>query len=321
MKVSIIIPCYNASSTIEATLMSISNQTYRDFEVIAVDDGSQDGTLDILYKWQRNDDRIVVLHQCNQGVSSARNSALRRVKGDYVCFVDADDIIENDYIEQLLNIISGNDSCDLAVCNFTRDMNIDPSRSYSRKHFSSLAFLQQAIIKKSLKTPQICCMLFKSEIIKHNNITFEIGCARGEDREFFIKYLLHTNNVIYTNDKLYHYRISQTSAMSTLSEKSLTSIDASWRTYIYYKEYNHPLSNQLLLSFYYTIWKLVVLCHLRNKMDLFDILQQRYDIPMVVRKSLSSPNITIRLTALLYTISPRIFKRLCNVVNPIIKKQ
>ena len=146
--ISIIIPCYNAADTIVNTLYAIQHQTYKDYEVIAVNDGSQDNTIEILREWAQNDDRIKVIHQYNQGVSAARNNAIVQAQGDYICFVDADDIIEEDYLEQLLGLISINDTYDLAMCGFTTSMCISKIRNYSRTHIDSMEFIRQAIYEK-----------------------------------------------------------------------------------------------------------------------------------------------------------------------------
>ena len=98
--ISIIIPVYNGEKHLQRCFDSIRHQTYKDFEVIIVDDGSTDGTGDICDNMARADSRFYVIHQDNAGVSAARNSALEQAKGD-VAFIDADDYVEPDYIEKL----------------------------------------------------------------------------------------------------------------------------------------------------------------------------------------------------------------------------
>ena len=318
--ISIIVPCYNAADTIGQTLNAIRHQTYNDYEVIAVNDGSQDNTLEILREWAATDDRIKIIHQCNQGVSAARNSAITQAKGDYICFVDSDDIIEEDYLEQLLGLISINDSYDLAMCGFTTSMCISKVRNYSRAHLDCMEFIRKTIVDKTLN-PQIWCMLYRTDIIKHNKIMFEVGCTRGEDREFFFKYILHAKSIVYTSDKLYHYRVSSTSAMAKLNEKSLTSIDASLRTYIYYKKYNHSMANVLLYSYYCSIWKFVILCNMRNNCSLLSILKERYDVREAMEYLLSNNNgsISIRISSFIYLMAPYIFRKLCRLGGLVVK--
>ena len=101
--VSIIVPIYNAQIYLEKCISSILSQSYKDFELILVDDGSKDESGKICDKWQKKDERIVVIHQENQGVSSARNEGLKRASGTFITFADADDIMKQNYLEVLVN--------------------------------------------------------------------------------------------------------------------------------------------------------------------------------------------------------------------------
>lgn len=103
--VSVIVPMYNSSRTIERCLNSITNQTYKKLEIIVINDGSTDGSLDILFKFQKRDSRIVVIEKENEGVSAARNDGIKRARGEYILFVDSDDYIDVKAIEVLMNIV------------------------------------------------------------------------------------------------------------------------------------------------------------------------------------------------------------------------
>ena len=107
LKVSIVIPCYNVDKYIEECLNSVLNQTYSNLEVVVIDDGSNDGTRRILEEYQNRYRNIKLLIQKNKGMGSARNAGVRVCSGDYLLFVDADDYIQNDTIETLVNAVSG----------------------------------------------------------------------------------------------------------------------------------------------------------------------------------------------------------------------
>ena len=107
LKVSIVIPCYNVDKYIEECLNSVLNQTYSNLEVVVIDDGSNDGTRRILEEYQNRYRNIKLLIQKNKGSGSARNAGVRVCSGDYLLFVDADDYIQNDTIETLVNAVSG----------------------------------------------------------------------------------------------------------------------------------------------------------------------------------------------------------------------
>jgi len=114
--VSVIVPVYNSETKLNRCIDSILNQTYRNIELILIDDGSIDCSLDICNRYANKDKRIKVLHQENFGVSAARNSGLRYAVGDYVTFVDSDDYVAPDYIEKLYLMIKHN-HCNLSMCN------------------------------------------------------------------------------------------------------------------------------------------------------------------------------------------------------------
>ena len=101
--VSIIVPVYKKKDTIQRCINSICKQSYNNIEIILIDDGCPDGCGEVCDKLAENDDRIVVYHQKNQGVSVARNNGVSYSKGEYISFVDADDVLENDFIIKLLN--------------------------------------------------------------------------------------------------------------------------------------------------------------------------------------------------------------------------
>lgn len=103
MKLSIIVPVYQAGKYLEKCIKSILDQTFTDFELILVDDGSNDGSEKICDDYAKKDARIKVIHQKNQGVSSARNAGMNCAEGDYIAFVDADDWIETDMFEQCMD--------------------------------------------------------------------------------------------------------------------------------------------------------------------------------------------------------------------------
>lgn len=117
--ISVIVPVYNGEKTIKDTLKSILAQTYKDIEVIAVNDGSTDNTRQVLEELAENDDRIKIINKENGGVSSARNAGLRAANGDYITFLDADDAIEPDMYKLLIDAMEKY-SVDIAHCGYKR---------------------------------------------------------------------------------------------------------------------------------------------------------------------------------------------------------
>lgn len=192
--VSIVVPIYNAKKYLNCCINSILQQTYENFELILVDDGSADGSLEICNNYERDDKRIKVIHKVNGGVSSARNAGIESATGDYILFIDSDDYIEENYIQTLVENCS--DDCDLVVCGFTYDfgskktenkveeVNCLTIEEYKKK-FNSL-------YAKSL-TNSPFGKLYKSELVK--DIAFDISVPLGEDLIFNLDYLKRCKNI------------------------------------------------------------------------------------------------------------------------------
>ena len=107
-KISVIVPIYNVEKYLEKCINSIVFQTYKNIEILLIDDGSTDKSSYICEEWKKRDSRINVVHKANGGLSDARNCGLNIASGEYVCFIDSDDYIENDYIEKLYKILIEN---------------------------------------------------------------------------------------------------------------------------------------------------------------------------------------------------------------------
>ena len=120
IEVSIIVPVYNVEEYLERCLESIINQTFKNIEVIALNNGSTDNSLNILLKYAEKDKRIKVIDNYNLGVSEARNNGIREANGKYIVFVDSDDWLDKDMIEIIYSNIVEND-CDLVMCTYVRE--------------------------------------------------------------------------------------------------------------------------------------------------------------------------------------------------------
>lgn len=114
VEISVILPVYNAEDYLRQCLDSLLSQTFNDFEVICIDDGSTDNSLAILFEFEQQDNRVKVIHQKNIGVAKTRNDALNLIKGNYVYFMDADDYLDNTAFQKLYGNITSNNS-DFAI--------------------------------------------------------------------------------------------------------------------------------------------------------------------------------------------------------------
>lgn len=217
--ISIIIPIYNVASYLNECIQSIINQTHKDFECILVDDGSSDGSEKICDQWKTKDNRIKVIHQTNQGVSSARNRGLSVAKGEYIAFIDSDDWVDTIYLEKLYQkIISSN--VDLVVCGIIQHY---PNQS-SRKYFYNEGVISlnetniQAFVdlNKQFLLFGPVVKLYKKSIIQQHHLVFPLEYSYGEDLLFNYRYLEHVTSIYVINQCYYHYRILGNGTLSSI---------------------------------------------------------------------------------------------------------
>lgn len=238
-KISIVVPIYNAKEYLRNCLESIINQTYKNLQIICVDDGSSDGSVSILEEIQSKDDRVVFIQQKNQGVSAARNYGLSIANGEYIMFVDADDWIDKRTCEIAINTVNKN-KCDVVIWNYHMEFGKtsqekfvlgDKGRLYNEYEVKEK--LQRRLFglyKSELKIPEtadslttVWGKLYKISIIKNNHIEFtdlkEIGSC--EDGLFNIDFFGYVNKACYITDCLYHYRKGNSSSISSSYRKDL----------------------------------------------------------------------------------------------------
>lgn len=223
--VSVIVPVFNQEQYIEVCLNSIMSQSYHDVQIIVVDDGSTDSTGSIVDKLSEQDKRIEVFHIENGGVSSARNFALEKVKGEYIQFVDADDIILKNMTKTLVKTMEGKQA-DMVVCNYVKKFSkvyilndiIDKPTVYSAEDY----------LINTLKDPGhhyygvVWNKLYKTEIIKKNCLFFDKLVTLGEDFIFNISYWKCCKKVAVVFKYLYIYNKMENSTLSNKRFKRIS---------------------------------------------------------------------------------------------------
>lgn len=205
--ISIIIPIYNTEKYLKKCIESILNQTFEEFELLLINDGSTDGCGKICDEFALQDDRIKVFHKQNGGESSARNDGLKKANGKWVGFVDSDDICEKNMFEVLYENAL-NHGADISVCGINSTF-ID-NLPYKKNDDFTVKKLNQNQAIKSIFTniefaSSVCNKIYKKDTILKNNIFFYEDIIDGEDL-FFLYYIIkHSFSVIFTQQKLYHY--------------------------------------------------------------------------------------------------------------------
>ncbi len=232
--VSIIIPAYNVDKYIFRGIESCMNQTYKNIEIVIVDDGSTDATWDIIEKYKKDDERIVAVHQSNAGVSAARNHALRVASGEYILFLDADDWLEHGTVESLLNIVAKyNNHLICGDCYFVElktdgTMKVEPQGKNRREcKLSQENALLSIGQPNGLKLGSACYKLYKKDVIDEHQLCFEESVYHGEDGLFVFNYLKYTEGLIYVPIELWNILDRPGSATtSPYNPKWLTAITA-----------------------------------------------------------------------------------------------
>lgn len=205
--VSIIIPCYNAESTLEKCLNSVLNQDYKNFEVIIINDGSTDSTSKIIEDFKSKDERISAYYQSNSGVSKARNFGISKSKGDYICFVDSDDWVERNYCSTLFNLIIENQA-DISIVDVLYEDEVGNSTFFVEYGDSEIVIydkqkaLELLLEDKSIKSYP-CAKLYKKELF--SNISFPEHLEAFEDYYTLFKVFFSAKTVVKSNIPLYHY--------------------------------------------------------------------------------------------------------------------
>lgn len=216
--VSIIIPLYNAEQHLGYCLNSVISQTYQQIEVILVNDGSTDNSLSICQNYAELDKRVSVITIENGGVSHARNVGLEAAKGEYVQFVDSDDVIALTMTEKLVNRIETYDA-DIVICGM-KIVGIDADflRGTVTDVFSSRKIGKECVMRRKefyKEFPRLlfdtvllegpCNKIYKNQLLKQYNIRFPIDISLGEDFLFNLNYFERGTKFVFLSEELYYY--------------------------------------------------------------------------------------------------------------------
>lgn len=224
--ISIILPCYKVEKFLDKCLNSLVNQTYKNLEIILIDDGSPDNSPKICNEWATKDRRIKVIHKENGGVSSARNKGLEIAKGEYIGFVDPDDYIDLNMYEKLIKSASENNS-DVVYSGFNEviDDKIVPYKEYNLHklidHNISVYFYKK---KNTVVYGSIWRGIYRKNFIK--DIKFDTNFKCGEDLYFNIEVINRKPKISIVDEKLYYYLKNPNSCVNTYRPKDFKNVIA-----------------------------------------------------------------------------------------------
>lgn len=207
--ISVIVPVYGVEKYLDRCVESVLNQTYKDFELLLVDDGSLDNCPRMCDEWAKKDERIRVFHKFNGGLSSARNLGLEKAKGDYIAFVDSDDFVHPDYLDYLYKALKERE-CDLVICDylhfFTQNEVVDFKEDLKiiKEYDNYTFFLDDEYLLGTCDAKKIVAWnkLYKKELF--NDVRFPEGKIH-EDTAIYYKILYKAKKTVYIGNKLYCY--------------------------------------------------------------------------------------------------------------------
>lgn len=225
-KVSIIVPVYNVEKYLDKCVESLVNQTYKDIEIILVDDGSPDNCGKMCDEWAKKDERVIVYHKENGGLSDARNYGIDRCTGDYIAFADSDDYVAENYIEFMFKLLEENENCKVSACDICAVRNGIES-PYSDFE-GTIAFNRceafERVLYHDLIDVAAYAKLYKREVFA--DVRYPVGRVY-EDTYVFGDILNKTDYIVFGGEALYYYVQRDDSIVNgAFSEKRLQYIDS-----------------------------------------------------------------------------------------------
>lgn len=263
MMFSIIIPLYNKEKFLFETLSSVELQTYKDFEVIIVDDSSTDNSFNIAKTFEK-DKRFKVYTKLNGGVSDARNFGIEKAVGQYICFLDADDIWDSSYLREVYRLIKKYPDYDVFCLGYLSFNNVIEDtyakfnlRKYIKTDDAVIDFFRYSVLRKGSIALTSAVVISRS-LIESKQLKFKTGCSMGEDVDFWVR-ACASKDIVYCNKTLMFYRYS--------CEDSLTSwgICSISRSYAYWNWYSimssSPYKDKFTTRMLYTTAKMGLKTH------------------------------------------------------------
>lgn len=219
--ISVIVPCYKVEHYLPRCIDSILRQTYEHLEIMLVDDGSPDRCGDICDGYAKRDSRIVVIHKENGGLSDARNVAIDLAKGEWITFVDSDDLVNDDYVEVLYRLVSEY-GCECSVCLFNTFREGEEPRWFygasRQEKMEPLKAVEQMFYQEKFDNNAVAKLYHRR--LFGDGTRFPKGRV-FEDLAITYKLLLHSKGVAYTNATLYHYLLRENSIDGCYSPKKV----------------------------------------------------------------------------------------------------
>ncbi len=279
--VSIIIPIYNGEKTISKTIDSLLCQTYSDIEIIVVNDGSQDGTQEILMGYGS---KIRLINKLNGGVSSARNCGIAAATGEYLMFVDGDDLCEPFMVERILQK-HATENVDFVIATVTaRCGGVDTVQTVSNvvvRGKDKIREMIAALVENNLNAP--FSKLYLTRILMEKHIRFDEKLPLGEDLNFNLEYLFSVDSVAFLDEPLYVYMMDNSTAVGAYREDyyqrrmlGLQKMSETFQRNMLDNPFHGILMTKIVYATAFNLQKEKCPHNYRKKIELLEIVRQKY---------------------------------------------
>lgn len=279
--VSIIIPVYNVAQYLDDCLNSIIRQTYKNLEIIIIDDGSTDDSLEICRSFTAKDKRLKVLHQDNAGVSSARNAGLNIMTGNYVLFIDSDDRIEQNMVESFIEIFDENSKIDAVFCGYKefddetgtiiKEVAPNQSKMVDRDEGVAEIFGEYSTM--------LWNKMFRCSIIDKSDL-FDVTLKIGEDELWMVDVLKRASNIMLIGTPLYYYRSRAEGASKgqAFSEAKMTDYESQKKVLKSINEYSsEALTLHAQQRLYYTGQDIMKLAYYGGYFEIYEMIDHEIE--------------------------------------------
>lgn len=223
-KISIIVPVYNTEKYLPQCMESLLSQSYSNIEIIAVNDGSQDNSLDLLQNYAEMDSRIRIINKKNEGLACARNYGTKAASGEYISFIDSDDWVDESMFQKINTVIEA--STPEIVCFLTDCYSESEEKFYEEKYYNNFLTAEhiedgRCFSRHELKRNWMlhfhamsCTKVYKMEFLRQNKIVFPPGLC-FEDNVFFVNCFLKAQKIVLLREKFYKYRLNRENSITS----------------------------------------------------------------------------------------------------------
>lgn len=318
-KISVVVPIYGVEEYVEVSLRSIFEQEFNDFEIIIVNDGTKDNSMNIVnnvVKDYKIDYKII--NQQNSGLPSARNTGLKNATGKYICFIDSDDVLDRNYLNNHYRLLESTD-IKISFCDF-EETHLD-NRLGNKIDFTSYKIynrdtLLDQFVKRRIKI-HCCSLVIDREFLIANNFYFNEGLRYGEDVEFMWNVLPSQNKIGRINAPLYKYLQREGSLMSKQDISNVKRMVDALEVVIKNQSSNYP---ELVTTFNNVVPRVMLggvnsFTIQSDSFDTFIKLLEMLNFKRNYKKLLNFPDMRVKLLAVLLIINPKIYYHSVKKIN------